>query len=124
LSIVTNPAHGNGSLPICELSLINVHPRPEKDTFLRRKKLIRNQNFSPTDQSCTVVLCWSIIDYSVARYVALFRLHENVHYLDVHYLSDVVFGAAVGTICGTHGDSARSVKLCDVADCHDSRRRI
>src|SRR5262249_3489770 len=79
---------------------------------------------SPTDQSCTVVLCWSIIDYSVARYVALFRLHENVHYLDVHYLSDVVFGAAVGTICGTHGDSARSVKLCDVADCHDSRRRI
>src|SRR5215813_9367199 len=74
---------------------------------------------SPTDQSCTVVLCWSIIDYSVARYVALFRLHENVH-----YLSDVVFGPAMGTICGTHGDSARSVILCDGADCHDSRWRI
>src|SRR5215510_3218976 len=74
---------------------------------------------SPTDQSCTVVLCWSIIDYSVVRYVALFRLHKSVP-----YLSDVVFGAAVGTICGTHADSTRSVKLCDGADCHDSRRRI
>src|SRR5215813_8015592 len=72
----------------------------------------------PTDQSCTVVLCWSIIDYGVARYVAMFRLRENVHYLSE------VFGVAVGTICGTHGDSARSVKLCDGADCHDSRRRI
>src|SRR5262245_16629300 len=74
---------------------------------------------SPTDQSCTVVLCCAIIDYIFARYVALFRLHENVH-----YLSDVVFGAAVGTICGTHGDSARGVKLCDAAGCHNSRRWI
>ena len=33
--------------------------------------------------------------YAVASYVAASRLHDNVH-----YLSDVVFGAAVGTIAG------------------------
>ena len=33
--------------------------------------------------------------YAVASYVAMSRLHDNVH-----YLSDVVFGAAVGTIAG------------------------
>ena len=33
--------------------------------------------------------------YAVAAYVASSRLHDNVH-----YLSDVVFGAAVGTIAG------------------------
>jgi membrane-associated phospholipid phosphatase len=33
--------------------------------------------------------------YAVASYVATSRLHDNVH-----YLSDVVFGAAVGTIAG------------------------
>ena len=35
------------------------------------------------------------IAYAVASYVAASRLHDNVH-----YLSDVVFGAAVGTISG------------------------
>jgi hypothetical protein len=33
--------------------------------------------------------------YAVATYVAMSRLHDNVH-----YLSDVAFGAAVGTIAG------------------------
>jgi membrane-associated phospholipid phosphatase len=33
--------------------------------------------------------------YSVAAYVAASRLHENRH-----YLSDVVFGAAIGTVAG------------------------
>jgi len=35
------------------------------------------------------------IGYAIASYVAASRLHDNVH-----YLSDVVFGAAVGTIAG------------------------
>jgi hypothetical protein len=47
---------------------------------------------------------WSLIGYAAASYVAISRLHENVH-----YLSDVVFGAAVGSIAGTtvtrHGRS-------------------
>jgi membrane-associated phospholipid phosphatase len=38
---------------------------------------------------------WSLPGYVVASYVAMSRLHENVH-----YLSDVVFGAAVGSIAG------------------------
>jgi membrane-associated phospholipid phosphatase len=37
----------------------------------------------------------SIIAYGIASYVATSRLHDNQH-----YLSDVVFGAAVGTIAG------------------------
>jgi membrane-associated phospholipid phosphatase len=37
----------------------------------------------------------SVLGYSVAGYVAASRLHDNVH-----FLSDVVFGAAVGTIAG------------------------
>jgi membrane-associated phospholipid phosphatase len=47
--------------------------------------------------------------YAVASYVAASRLHDNVH-----YLSDVVFGAAVGTIAGRtvteakHGPTAGS----------------
>jgi len=49
-------------------------------------------------------LRWSLPVYAVASYVAMSRLHENVH-----YLSDVVFGAAVGTIAGRtatrHGTS-------------------
>ena len=36
-----------------------------------------------------------LIAYAVASYVAASRLHDNVH-----YLSDVVFGAAVGAIAG------------------------
>jgi hypothetical protein len=35
------------------------------------------------------------LGYAIASYVAASRLHDNVH-----YLSDVVFGAAVGTIAG------------------------
>ena len=38
---------------------------------------------------------YSILAYAVATYVATSRLHDNQH-----YLSDVVFGAAVGTIAG------------------------
>ncbi len=37
----------------------------------------------------------SLLGYSIASYVAASRLHDNRH-----YLSDVVFGAAVGTIAG------------------------
>ena len=37
----------------------------------------------------------SLLAYSIASYVALSRLHDNQH-----YLSDVIFGAAVGTIAG------------------------
>ena len=37
----------------------------------------------------------SVLGYAVASYVAASRLHDNVH-----YLSDVVFEAAVGSIAG------------------------
>jgi membrane-associated phospholipid phosphatase len=37
----------------------------------------------------------SLLGYALASYVAASRLHDNRH-----YLSDVVFGAAVGTIAG------------------------
>jgi membrane-associated phospholipid phosphatase len=37
----------------------------------------------------------AVLGYAIASYVAASRLHENVH-----YLSDVVFGAAVGSIAG------------------------
>jgi hypothetical protein len=37
----------------------------------------------------------SLLGYTIASYVAASRLHDNRH-----YLSDVVFGAAVGTIAG------------------------
>lgn len=37
----------------------------------------------------------SLLGYAIASYVASSRLHDNRH-----YLSDVVFGAAVGTIAG------------------------
>src|SRR5471032_1984169 len=37
----------------------------------------------------------SLIAYGIASYVAASRLHDNKH-----YLSDLVFGAAVGTIAG------------------------
>ncbi|HXI32238.1 MAG TPA: phosphatase PAP2 family protein [Vicinamibacterales bacterium] len=38
---------------------------------------------------------YSVLAYTLASYVATTRLHDNRH-----YLSDVVFGAAVGTIAG------------------------
>jgi hypothetical protein len=37
----------------------------------------------------------SLVVYGVASYVAVSRLHDNVH-----FLSDVVFGSAIGTIAG------------------------
>ncbi len=37
----------------------------------------------------------SVLGYAIASYVAASRLHDNQH-----YLSDVVFGAAVGSIAG------------------------
>jgi hypothetical protein len=37
----------------------------------------------------------SVLGYTIASYVAASRLHDNRH-----YLSDVIFGAAVGTIAG------------------------
>jgi membrane-associated phospholipid phosphatase len=55
---------------------------------------------SVTFASATVLqrhLGWraAVPTYSVASYVAISRLHENRH-----FLSDVVFGAAVGVVCG------------------------
>jgi membrane-associated phospholipid phosphatase len=48
------------------------------------------------------------IAYTAAAYVAASRLHENRH-----YLSDVVFGAAIGTVAGRtvtrHGRDAWTV---------------
>jgi hypothetical protein len=47
----------------------------------------------------------SLVGYAIASYVATSRLHDNRH-----YISDVVFGAAVGTIAGRtvtqHGATA------------------
>jgi membrane-associated phospholipid phosphatase len=37
----------------------------------------------------------SVLAYAIASYVAMSRIHD-----DRHYLSDVIFGAAVGTIAG------------------------
>jgi membrane-associated phospholipid phosphatase len=37
----------------------------------------------------------SILGYAIASYVAMSRIHDNQH-----YLSDVIFGAAVGSIAG------------------------
>ncbi len=37
----------------------------------------------------------SVVGYTIASYVAASRMHDNVH-----FLSDVVFGAAIGTIAG------------------------
>jgi len=37
----------------------------------------------------------SLLGYAIASYVAMSRIHDNQH-----YLSDVIFGAAVGTIAG------------------------
>lgn len=37
----------------------------------------------------------AVLGYAIASYVAMSRIHDNKH-----YLSDVVFGAAVGTIAG------------------------
>jgi membrane-associated phospholipid phosphatase len=53
-----------------------------------------------TFASATVIerhLGWkkSVLGYVIASYVAASRLHDNVH-----YLSDVIFGAATGTIAG------------------------
>ena len=36
-----------------------------------------------------------VLGYSIASYVAMSRIHDNRH-----YLSDVIFGAAVGSIAG------------------------
>jgi hypothetical protein len=55
---------------------------------------------SVTFATATVIerhLGWrkSIVGYAIASYVAMSRIHDNKH-----YLSDVVFGAAVGSIAG------------------------
>src|SRR5207249_8409885 len=55
---------------------------------------------SITFASATVIerhLGWkySVLGYVIASYVAASRLHDNRH-----YLSDVIFGAAVGSIAG------------------------
>ena len=55
---------------------------------------------SATFAAATIIerhLGWknAAVGYAIAAYVASSRLHDNVH-----YVSDVVFGAAVGTIAG------------------------
>jgi hypothetical protein len=74
-------------------------------THRERPDLSNNQSFpsghaSITFAAATVIerhLGWkrSVLGYVVASYVATSRLHDNRH-----YLSDVVFGAATGTIAG------------------------
>jgi hypothetical protein len=70
-----------------------------------RPDLSNRQSFpsghaSVTFAAATVIerhLGWrkSVLGYAVASYVAMSRLHDNRH-----YLSDVIFGAAVGSIAG------------------------
>lgn len=55
---------------------------------------------SVTFATATVIerhLGWrkSIVGYAIASYVAMSRIHDNKH-----YLSDVIFGAAVGSVAG------------------------
>jgi membrane-associated phospholipid phosphatase len=55
---------------------------------------------SVTFATATVIerhLGWrkSVLGYAIASYVAMSRIHDNRH-----YLSDVIFGAAVGTVAG------------------------
>ena len=74
-------------------------------THRQRPDLSDHQSFpsghaAVTFAGATVIerhLGWrkSILGYSIASYVAASRLHDNRH-----YLSDVIFGAAVGSIAG------------------------
>lgn len=74
-------------------------------THRQRPDLSNHQSFpsghaAVTFAGATVIerhLGWrkSILGYTIASYVAASRLHDNVH-----WLSDVVFGAAVGSIAG------------------------
>jgi membrane-associated phospholipid phosphatase len=74
-------------------------------THRQRPDLSNHQSFpsghaAVTFAAATVIerhLGWkrSVIGYTVASYVASSRLHDNRH-----YLSDVIFGATVGTISG------------------------
>jgi hypothetical protein len=82
-------------------------------THRQRPDLSNRQSFpsghaAVTFATATVIerhLGWrrSILGYTIASYVAASRLHDNRH-----YLSDVIFGAAVGSIAGrtvVHHDS-------------------
>jgi membrane-associated phospholipid phosphatase len=70
-----------------------------------RPDLSNHQSFpsghaSVTFATATVIerhLGWrkSVLGYAIASYVAMSRIHDNRH-----YLSDVIFGAAVGSIAG------------------------
>src|SRR5262245_16186863 len=88
-----------------ELSLINVHSRPEKDAwphtekFIQKSKVLLLINCEPLfyARRSSVLTSWVT--------VAMLRLYENVH-----YLGDVV------STCGTHSNSARSVRPCDGGD--------
>ncbi|MGE5244092.1 MAG: phosphatase PAP2 family protein [Betaproteobacteria bacterium] len=78
------------------LKLATHRERPDGSNF----RSFPSGHSSVTFASATVIerhLGWadSIIGYAVASYVAASRLHDNRH-----YLSDVVFGAAVGAIGG------------------------
>jgi hypothetical protein len=74
-------------------------------THRARPDASNNQSFPSghaaiTFATATVIerhLGWkkSLLGYTIASYVAMSRLHDNRH-----YLSDVVFGAAVGSIAG------------------------
>jgi hypothetical protein len=74
-------------------------------THRQRPDLSNHQSFpsghaAVTFAAATVIerhLGWkkSLLGYTIASYVAASRLHDNRH-----YLSDVIFGAAVGSIAG------------------------
>jgi PAP2 superfamily len=78
------------------LKLVAHRERPDSSDHLS----FPSGHASVTFATATVIerhLGWkmSVLGYTFASYIAASRLHDNVH-----WLSDVVFGAAVGTIAG------------------------
>ena len=79
---------------------------PLKFAVGRERPDLSNHQSFPSGHSAVTFAAATVIErhlgwknaalaYAIASYVAASRLHDNVH-----YLSDVVFGAAVGTIAG------------------------
>jgi membrane-associated phospholipid phosphatase len=78
------------------LKFATQRPRPDGSNNLS----FPSGHASVTFATATVIerhLGWrkSVLGYAIATYVAMSRMHDNRH-----YLSDVVFGAATGTIAG------------------------
>lgn len=102
-------AQALGALMVEPLKLATRRQRPDGSNF----RSFPSGHSAATFAGATVLerhLGWkkAAVAYGVAAYVATSRLHDNVH-----YLSDVVMGAAVGTIAGrtvtVHGRDAWSM---------------